>query len=226
MRPHVSRTFRRTFPGYSAPAMEPVVSGWTASAQLLADAIREPGFAAAAANASAWAAGVNPDATAGLIGAATALTGGDCGPQLWAQADPCPSDQALLAAAAELEGAVADLLKHASALAGDCRAALESATAQAERAHAAAASAPTPQARAAAEADLAAARAVIADCEAALEVTDDAGRRLEHAANCLRRVPDDLAATYEVPYVHVRDGGDLPFSGGFLTGGILTIGTP
>jgi hypothetical protein len=201
------------------------VTGWTGQSHLLADAIREPGFGAAAVNASAWAAGVNPEATAGLIGAATALTGGGCGAQLWAQADPCPSDQALLAAAAELEGAVTDLLKHASALARDCRAVLEAAAAQAERAHAAAASAPAPQARAAAETALAAARAVIADCEAALEVIDDAGRRLEHAANCLRRVPDDLAGTYETPYAHVRDGGELPFSGGFLTGGILAIGT-
>jgi hypothetical protein len=201
------------------------VTGWTGQAHLLADAIREPGFNAAAVNASAWSAGVNPDATAGLIGAATALTSRDCGPQLWAQADPCPSDSALLAAAAELEGAVTDLLKHASALARACRADLEAATAQAGQAHAAAVSAPSPQARAAAETALTGSRAVIADCEAALEVTDDAGRRLEHAANCLRRVPDDLAGTYEAPYAHVRDGGDLPFSGDFLTGGILTIGT-
>lgn len=200
------------------------MTGWTAQAHLLADAIREPGFDAAAVNASAWAAGVNPDATAGLIGAATALTSGECGPQLWAQADPCPDDKTLLAAAAELEGAVADLLKCASALARDCRAALEAAAARAARAHAAAASAASPQAQAAAEADLAAARADVGDCEAALEVTDGAGSRLDHAVACLRRVPDDLAGTYETPYAHVRDGGDLPYSGGFLTGGILTIG--
>jgi hypothetical protein len=224
MRAECVRTHSRcTRSRHSAPASVAVVTRWTGQAHLLADAIREPGFDAAAVNASAWAAGVNPDATAGLIGAATALTSGDCGPQLWAQADPCPSDQALLAVAAELEGAVTDLLKHASALARDCRAALEDATGQAERAHAAAASAPAPQARAARTA-LFAARAVIADCEAALEVLDDAGRRLEHAVTCLRRVPDDLASTYDQPYAHVRDGGELPFSGDFLTGGIVTAG--
>lgn len=201
------------------------MSTWTGRAHLLADAIREPGFTCAAVNASAWSAGVNPDATAGLIGAATALTGGDCGPHLWAQADPCPDDKALTAAAAELEGAVADLLGHASALARDCRAALAAAHAKLASAGAALAAA---QARGADGAVAAAqglqgeALAEIADCEAALEVTDDAGRRLEHAVTCLRRVPDDLAGTYETPYAHVRDGGTLPCSGDFL--GAITIG--
>ena len=203
------------------------MSTWTGQAHLLADAIREPGFDAAAANAAAWAAGVNPDATAGLIGAATALTSGECGPQLWAQAGPCPSDQAMLASAAELEGACAELLKCASALARDCRAALAAAVARLAAAGAALAAAQgrgDEPAAAAAQGQQGAALAEIADCEAALEVIDDAGGRLEHAANCLRRVPDDLAGTYEQPYAHVRDGGDLPYSGDFLTGGIVTAG--
>ena len=196
------------------------MTGWTGQAHLLADAIREPGFAAAALNAAAWSAGVNPEATAGLIGAASALTSGECGPQLWAQTDPCPSDQEFLTAAAELEGAVVQLLGYATALARDVRADLESAQATAAQAAAASSSAENPQARAAAESVLSAARAAIADCEAALEVTDDAGGRLAHAANCLRRVPDDLAGTYETPYQFVHDGGELPYSGDFMTGGI------
>jgi hypothetical protein len=196
------------------------VTAWTGQAHLLADAIRGPGFACAALNAAAWTAGVNPEATAGLIGAATTLTSGDCGPQLWAQAEPVPNDQALLTAATELEGAVAQLLKYASALARDCRAALEAAFAQAAAARAAMAAAVTDDARAEAEAALAAALAVIADCEAALEILDDCGRRLAHAANCLRRVPDDLASTYETPYSFVHDGGDLPYAGDFLTAGV------
>ena len=200
------------------------MTGWAAQAQLLADAIREPGFGCAALNASAWAAGANPDATAGLIGAATALTSGECGPQLWAQADPCPDDRTLLAAAAELEGACAELLRQASALARDCRAALAAACAAAASAGAALDAATTAAARAAAESALAAARAEIADCEAALEVTDDAGRRLDHAVSCLRRVPDDLASTYETPYQHAREVGPLPHEGAFLTDGILAIG--
>jgi len=206
--------------GIDLQAQVPAVTAWTAQAHLLADAIREPGFAAAAVNASAWAAGVNPEATAGLIGTATALTSGDCGPQLWAQADPCPSDQALLSGAAELEGAAADLLRHASALARDCRAALASACAAAAAAAMALDAAVTAAARSSAESSLAAARAEIADCEAALEILDDAGRRLDHAVTCLRRVPDDLAGTYEVPYRHVREVGPLPHEGDFLLGGV------
>jgi hypothetical protein len=196
------------------------VTGWTGQAHLLADAIREPGFAAAALNAAAWSAGVNPEATAGLIGAASVLTSGDCGSQLWAQAGPLPNDQALLTAAAELEGAAVQLLKYASDMARDCRAALEAAQAAAAAATKAVAAAANAQARTAAEDALAAARGVIADCEAALEVIDDCGSRLAHAANCLRKVPGDLASAYEVPYQHVADGGQLPYDGEFLTGGI------
>ena len=196
------------------------MTGWTAQAHLLADAIREPGFACAALNAAAWSAGVSPEATAGLIGAASALTSGDCGPQLWAQADPLPNDQALLTAAAELEGAVAQLLKYATGLAQACRSALQSAQATAAQAARALAAAETPQARAAAEDALRTAKAAIADCEAALEIIGDCGGRLAHAANCLRRVPDDLAGTYETPYAFVHDGGDLPYAGDFLTAGV------
>lgn len=206
--------------GSDLQAQVPAMTAWTAQAHLLADAIREPGFACAALNASAWAAGAIPDATAGLIGAATALTSGECGPQLWAQAGPCPSDQALLAAAAELEGAVADLLKQASALARDCRSALASACAAAGAAAAAMDAATTAAARAAAESALAAARAEIADCEAALEILDGTGSRLDHALKCLRKMPDDLASTYETPYAHVREAGPLPYEGAFLTGGV------
>jgi hypothetical protein len=195
------------------------MTSWTGQAHLLADGIREPGFAAAALNAAAWAAGVNPEATAGLIGAATALTSGDCGPQLWAQAGPLPNDQALLTAAAELEGAVTQLLGYASGMAWDCRAALESAQAAAASA-AAAVPAGSSQARAAAEDALGAARGVIADCEAALEILGSCLGRLEHALNCLRRVPDDLASAYEVPYTHIRDGGTLPYDGDFLASGV------
>src|SRR6185437_1463716 len=131
------------------------MTGWTGQAHLLADDIREPGFAAAALNAAAWSAGVNPEATAGLIGAATVLTSGDCGSQLWAQGDPVPNDQELLTAATELEGAVAQLLKYASGMARDCRAALEAAQDAAAAAAKTAAAAGNPQARAAAQEKLA-----------------------------------------------------------------------
>ena len=208
------------------------VTGWTGQAYLLADAIREPGFACAAVNASAWCARVDPEATRGLVGAALALTSCGAGTALWSAAAPCPDDAALLASAAELEGAVAELLGHARAMAEACRQALDAAYAAAAAAGAAIAAAQAQlaaagnaraagaaeSALAAAEAAMAAARAEIADCEAALEIIDETGTRLAHALNCLRKVPDDLAGTYEVPYGHIRDGGKLPHYGEFLTG--------
>lgn len=210
------------------------MTGWTGQAHLLADDIREPGFACAAACAAAWSARVDPAAVRGLVGAAMTLTSSDAGASLWAAADPYPDDKALLDAAAELEGWTADLLRRATQLARDCRAALEAAHVRLAAAGAAIAAAQAQLASAvtgrqaaaaqdaiaAAEAERAAAMAEIADCEAALEIIDDAGRRLAHAANCLRKVPDDLAGTYETPYQHVRDGGMLPHDGEFLTGGI------
>lgn len=196
------------------------MTGWTSQAHALADAIREPGFACADICATAWSAHVDPAAVRGLVGAAMTLTSGDAGPRLWGTADPCPSDSALLEAAAEMEGVTVQLLGYASAIARDCRAALAAAMEAATAAHATLNSDASPAAKAAARDTLAAARAAAADCEAALEVIDECGTRLAHAANCLRKVPDDLAATYETPYQHVRDGGTLPRDGEFLTGGI------
>lgn len=186
---------------------------WTGQAHLLADAIREPGFAAAGLCASAWSARVDPGAIRGLVGAAMTLTGGEAGSALWAPADACPDDRTLLAAAEEIEGVVAELLRHATMTAQACRARWEDAAAKAAAAHAALASGHVE-----AQADLAAARAELADLEAALEVVDETGTRLAHAADCLRRLPDDLAAVYEVPYQHRRERGPLPRDGEFLTG--------
>ena len=196
------------------------MSTWTGQAHLLADAIREPGFHAAALNASAWCARTDPAATRGLVAAALALTSGDAGPALWAATgDRCPSDQALTTGAAELEGETAQLLQAASRLARGCRADLEAARARAAAAVAVLNSGVKAEIAAEAEAALAEAQSVIADCEAALEITDETGTRLAHAANCLARVPADLAAVYEEPYQHLADGGTLPRDGEFLTAG-------
>lgn len=190
---------------------------WTGQAQLLAADIREPGFQAAEVNASAWCARVDPEATHGLVGAALALTSGDAGKKLWSATAPCPDDAALLAATTELEGAVAPMLEWASGMAAACRAEFERAMAAAQRARGLLAGT-DPAARAQGEALLAEASAVLGDCEAALEILDETGTRLAHALNCLRKVPDDLASTYEVPYEMVHDGGQLPHDGEFLTG--------
>jgi hypothetical protein len=202
------------------PPPEEPVTAWTGQAHLLAADIREPGTGSAITCASAWRAGVTPEATHGLVAAAVALTGNDVLTSLWADVPPCDDDTTLLRYAAELEGDAAELLKRARRMARDCHTALAAACEEAARAHARLTAAADPQARAAAQAALDAARAVIADCEAALEIIDDCGHRLAHAANCLRRVPDDLASAYEKPYEFVHDGGKLPYEGVFLTGGV------
>lgn len=188
------------------------MTGWTAAAEALADAAREPGFRAAEVTASAWRAGVHPEATHGLVGAALALTAGEAMDSLWAQVPPCPKDSELLEHAAELEGAAAELLEHARRMAPACRDALDAAVASAQQAAAA-----DPTKDPAAADRLARARAEIAGCEAALEVIGHAGAALGYALRCLRRVPDDFAQHYETPKAHIRQNGPLPVSGAFLT---------
>lgn len=190
---------------------------WTGLAHLLADDIREPGFTAAAVTASAWQARVDPQATHGLVGAALALAGNGVLSALWSPLPPCPDDTTFLHWTSDLEARAAELLEHCRRMARDCEAALAAAAARAHRALALLASAATPDAEADAGAMLTEARAEIADCDAALEILADCESRLAHALNCLRRVPDDLAATYEKPYELVHAGGKLPYSGDFLT---------
>jgi hypothetical protein len=204
------------------------MTGWTAQAEALADAIREPGFQAAGVTASAWRAGVHAEATHGLVGAALALTAGDAEGSLWAQVDPCPSDAVLLEQAAELEGAVAELLVHARRLERACRDAMDTAFAAAAAAFTAAQAlaatagsgkeaAAAAAAIAEAESALAAAQAEIADCECALEILGHASGALTYALKCLRQVPDDFATHYELPLAYRREQGPLPISGAFLT---------
>jgi len=200
------------FERHSPPAKEAVVTGWTAQAGALADAIREPGSRAAGVTASAWRAGVHPEATHGIVGAAMALTSGDAMESLWAQVEPCPKDTVLLEHTTELEGAAAELLKHADGVAAACEQSLEAAVASAQQAAAA-----DPAKDPGAAGRLAAARAEIADCEAALEILGQARAALGYALKCLRQVPDDFAQHYEIPKTHVRHQGPLPVSGGFLT---------
>lgn len=207
------------------------MTGWTAQAELFADATREPGFKAAEVTASAWRAGVHAEATHGLVGAALALTDGEAMESLWAQAEPCPTDSVLLEQSAELEGAVTELAGWCARMTSDCRAAFDAAQSAAAAAYAAigaaqsaAAAADGPKAAASAQAALAAAEAMLsaalsemADCEAALEILAGITGRLEYALKCLRQVPDDFAQHYETPLAYRRQQGPLPVSGAFLT---------
>ncbi len=174
-------------------------------AELLAAQLPEFGYAVAHLNASAWSAGIDPDATRGLAGAATALLDASPGALLWARACPCPDEATFLEEAAELEAEGAVMLRHAAGMAAEAEVDRKAAAAQARGR----------------DAGLAAqARQVIADCTAALEVLAGATARLEHARRCLARVPVDNDEIYEVPAGFVRDGGTLPFSGAYLSSAV------
>lgn len=188
---------------------------WTAQACQLADALPEWGMAAAGLNSAAWNARIAPEATRGLIGAAEALTGGRAAAALWAKGERCPDAATFLARAAELEIGAAEMLARASAFAAACRDARDAAVSEYQAASAIA-GADTPAGRGADRMERA--RRVIADCDAALEITDDAGTRLAHARTCLMRVPDDYAEAYAVPAGLVRQGLQLPHDGDFLAG--------
>jgi len=160
---------------------------------------------------------VHAEATHGLVGAALALTDGEAMGSLWAQIEPCPSDAVLLEHAAELEGSAAELLVHARGVTAACGEALAAALAAAAAASAAVQGAQTPQAAGDAEMMASAARSQAADCECALEILGGISGRLDYALKCLRHVPDDFAAHYELPLAYRREQGPLPVSGDFLT---------
>jgi hypothetical protein len=193
---------------------------WTPQAEELADSLLEAAFSAATLNAAAWSAGVMPEATQGLVGAAMAL--GAPLHSLFAHVDPLRDDHAMLTAAQDIEGSVAEMLKHAQDLwnqiADDLEMAYQALAAISAAVPAGATAEEAAAAQAAAEAARAEAMMRIADCETALEILDRAGRRLQYALACLARIPDDLEGVYEAPYDLVRSGGKLPFEGEWLTG--------
>jgi hypothetical protein len=189
---------------------------WTAQAEALAAELPELGGGAAVLNAGCWQAGVDPEATTGLVGAA--LTLGAPLSALFPVGPEVADDRQMLEHTSDLEAGTAELLKAARDMGRDVEHALAAAHASAAAAAAAAAEAKTSEEKAAAGGALAAAQAEIADCEAALDILNEAIARLEHALGRLQMVPGDLAATYEKPYDLVRRGGKLPHWGDFLTG--------
>lgn len=188
---------------------------WTAQAEALAEDAREMGGLAAIIHAAAWSAGVDPQATQGLTGAALAL--GATVAMLMARTRPLREDREMTSHAADIEADTADLLKRAQDMLTGAGAALEEAHEAAAKAERDYRGALTQSREQAALQALDNALACIADCEAALEILADLAARLDYARTCLERVPDDLLTTYEVPYDHIRHGGRLPFHGDFLT---------
>ena len=73
---------------------------------------------------------------------------------------------------------------------------------------------------------IAAAEALIGECETRIEICEDIGhalhvlrRRLERARARIRAVPADLGETYESVYNLLRRGGHMPHEGRWITGG-------
>lgn len=190
---------------------------FAAQAEGLAADAADLGRDAALVVASGRAARIAPEATRGLVAAAVTLEA----PHLdfYAAAEPVPTDAALLGAASDLESGASDLLREAERLriaAAEARKAAAVAAAAAHRQEGTAGS--TEQTRMA----ISAAVSQAADCDSAIEILDVLARRLFHARDRLGQVPDDLESAYEIPYAHVRRGGALPHSGGFLTDGLTT----
>ena len=197
----------------------------TAHAEELAEDGRLIGQDAARLNAAAWAAGVAPEATHGIVGAALGL--GAPQTALFARSKPLEHDKAMLEAAGDLEGSCAEMLRDARRQGDSAASEAEAAARAIEAAQRAMRRAKTKDESAGLARAIEGAQRRIADCETAMEILGDVAKRLHYAVTCLSRVPDDLAATYEKPYDVIRAGGVLPFAGDFLTGGnLLTTGRP
>jgi len=206
------------------------VGDWTALAEQLAGDLREPGFGAAAANASACRARVDPFALRGLVGAAMALTEGEALHALWGPEPPCPDAVTLVSWTENLEAHVAALLRRCGDLGRAARAehdaAVQARADAAVTARAAVAAAEIPGRRDAAEAALGGTRAraeeasrVITDCAATLEILGEADCKLRYALDLLRAVPADLGEVYEAPAALTARGGTMPHSGDFIVPG-------
>lgn len=189
---------------------------WTAQAEDLAATVGELAAEAAGLNGAIWAAGVDPEATASLIGAAIVL--GASQRDLFPRGTVVGSDAEMVEHVTDLEHDTGELLRRATDLTTRVEEALERAILAAAEAEAAGRRARSSGQRAAAAAAHKAAMDQIADCQAALEILSEAIARLDVAYARLQQVPSDLGTVYEAPYAHIARGGVLPHSGDFLTG--------
>jgi hypothetical protein len=174
---------------------------------------------------------IDPDALRGLAQAALAL-GADSLTVYRAEGPAYSTDSEFTDAVAEAEAklagrvaAVARLTEEAGAALDDAEDDLEAARADLARAQAMPVSRPCDGCHPAREAAITAARAAIADASDragyardAIGVLAGASGRLRTALKWIRRVPGDLADTYEAVYDHVRAGRVMPQSGDFLAG--------
>lgn len=184
----------------------------TALAEAISESAGEAGCDVAALNAAAWAAGVCPEATHGLVGAALAL--GASVPALSAASPPVADDRTLLSAAEDMTAACAEMLAAAQ---GQRAQAVANYEAACDEIALLLASADDDDPAELPMLGIAAAQRRIADCETAIEGLDETIARVTYAIGCLERVPDDMEAAYEAPLAYIRSGHVLPYSGDWLT---------
>ncbi len=191
---------------------------WTEQAEELAADTRELGLAIAAIHTAAWRAQVDPAATAGLAGAATALDAPT--KALFDRGAPLPQDQVMIGETEDRQIDGEGMHQAATLMRGSATRDLDAAAARLREALAALKAARSDKETAAAQAQARAAREVIADCEVALDILAEVIPRLAYAIWCLGRVPEDLAETYEAAYqfLHSHPRARLPRNGDFLTG--------
>ena len=177
------------------------------------------------------AAGLDPDATRGLAGAALAL-GAESLAVYRAEATRYADDREFRAEVDDTEAGVSDRAAAVARLASDAEAArqagydaLDAASDQLEGARAMPTSGPCDGCHGARSAAIAAAHLAIADAEerigyaeAAAELLAAATEKLARALGCLQRVTVDYSEVYEPVIDHVRAGGVMPYDGDFVTG--------
>lgn len=195
---------------------------WADRSEALAEEARELGQDIAGIHAAAWRARVDPDATGGLAGAATALWAPTTA--LFSRGKPMPSDRVMAGQTEDREIEAGELFRAAGQLRTGATSALAAAGAALAAAMEAGRNARTDAERAGAARQEAAARAAMADCEVALEILGEVMSRLGYAIGSLQRVPEDLAETYEAAYRLLDAGGRLPRDTDFLTGTIHPSG--
>lgn len=197
---------------------------WSAAAAILADETEEHGLAAAALVASAWNAGMHPDATKALMEVSVVLTDIAVVNRFWDKsADPCDSADGYAVGCEEIAAELSAAAQRATAMARHCWGVLSDALDVHARAAAAITAAQAlPDAEGQAAASAASERRqqmdmVIADCEAAMETIHQCGEQLNQALRHLGRSEDDVEYAYEPVLEFIRDGGVLPKDGDFIT---------
>lgn len=156
------------------------------------------------------AAGLDPRIYRGLIGAAVALGQRPKRALAWA------SDVEMVEGAEDLMTQLAVRQVEIRSLAAEAEAALAQARIELASAEAALTRAKKDKDRAAAQARIAKAKAVIADCMAALGLLATASEQVDYAVAKLIELPDQLGDTYAEAYETVRSGHVLPHDGRWL----------